>query len=88
MTVDEEGNLYLSVREPTRPGVLVLDPDGAKLAFIPTGVGTTEENPLPLGMPSNVEFGLGDDANSLYITVDVSLYRIRLKARGYHRQHD
>ncbi len=88
MTVDDQGNLYLSVREPTRPGVLVLDPEGGELAFIPTGVGTTEENPLPSGMPSNVEFGLGDDANSLYITVDVSLYRIRLKARGYHRQHD
>jgi gluconolactonase len=87
MTVDDQGNLYLATREPTRPGILVLDPQGGEVAFIPTGAGTTEENPVASGLPSNVEFGLGDDATALYITVDVSLYRIRLKARGYHRQH-
>ena len=26
----------------------------------------------------------GDDSNVLYITVDKSLYRIRLNATGYH----
>ena len=99
MTVDEQGNLYLAVRDPARPGVLVLDPGGKELAFIPTGPGVSvssvpavvlqnaEDAPQPSGLPSNVEFGLGDDIRSLYVTVDVSLYRIRLKARGYHRQH-
>ena len=99
MTVDEQGNLYLAVRDPARPGVLVLDPGGKELAFIPTGPGVSvssvpavvlqnaEDAPQPSGLPSNVEFGLGDDIRSLYVTVDVSLYRIRLKARGYHRQY-
>ena len=102
MTVDENGNLYLTVREPSRPGVLVLDPDGSEIAFLPTSPGVeSEESPLtdkevqglerppatPSGLPSNVEFGLGDDSNVLYVTVDQSLYRIRLEARGLHRQH-
>ena len=34
------------------------------------------------GIPSNVEFGVGDESNVLYVTIDKSLYRIRLKARG------
>ena len=102
MTVDEDGNLYLTGREPTKPGILVLDPDGQQIAFLPTSAGVeAEETPFtsqeiegldepptpPTGLPSNVEFGLGEDRNVLYVTVDQSLYRIRLKARGYHRQH-
>ncbi len=102
MTVDEDGNLYLTVREPSRPGVLVLDTDGDEIAFLPTSPGVeSEESPLtekeiegldtppatPTGLPSNVEFGLEADGNTLYVTVDQSLYRIRLKARGHHRQH-
>ena len=81
--------------------MLVLDPGGSELAFIPTGPETSatdappvvlqpaqaEALPQPSGLPSNVEFGLGEDRHSLYITVDVSLYRIRLKTRGYHRQY-
>jgi len=38
------------------------------------------------GIPSNVEFGIGDDSDMLYVTVDKSLYRIRLKTRGFHPQ--
>ncbi len=102
MTVDEAGNLYLTAREPSRAGVLVLDPGGNEIAFLPTSGGAevpevpfTEaeakqlESPpaAPSGLPSNVEFGLGEDSNVLYVTVDQSLYRIRLKARGHHRQH-
>ncbi len=102
MTTDENGNLYLTAREPTQPGILVLDPEGKQIAFLPTSVGVeAEETPFtqqeiegleqppatPAGLPSNVEFGLGTDINVLYVTVDQSLYRIRLKARGFHRQH-
>ena len=36
----------------------------------------------PVGLPSNVEFGKGDDRGTLYITIDKSLYSIRLKTRG------
>ncbi len=102
MTVDEHGNLYLTAREPSKPGVLVLNPDGQEIAFLPTSSGAQVEEvpltenearkletppPVSTGLPSNVEFGLGADSNVLYVTVDQSLYRIRLKARGYHRQH-
>ena len=102
MTVDEHGNLYLTVREPSKPGILVLSPTGEQVAFLPTSKGVhSEETPLtegearaleeppgtPTGLPSNVEFGLGEGGNFLYVTVDQSLYRIKLKVRGYHRQY-
>ncbi len=38
----------------------------------------------PVGLPSNCEFGIGADDTLLYVTVDTSLYRIRLKVPGYH----
>jgi gluconolactonase len=82
LTLDAEGRLYLTVREPTRPGVMVVDPkDGRELAFIPTGpAGQTGDKPV--GLPSNVEFGRDAEANVLYITVDFSLVRIPLKVKG------
>ena len=87
MTVDAQGNIYLTARQLSRPGVLVIDPTGNEVAFIPTGqpnqAGNDPTNP-PVGIPSNVEFGVGEESNMLYITVDTSLYRIRLKANGYH----
>ncbi len=81
MTVDEKGNLYLASRSLKRPGVLVLDPEGKELAFIPTGASQPEAKE-PKGLPSNVTFGIGDEKNMLYVTVDQSLYRIPLKTIG------
>ncbi|HEY2838250.1 MAG TPA: SMP-30/gluconolactonase/LRE family protein [Pirellulales bacterium] len=78
MTVDSAGNLYLAARNARRPGVLVLDPNGKELAYIATGKPQPREKKA-VGLPSNCEFGVGDDRHSLYITVDTSLYRIRLK---------
>jgi gluconolactonase len=89
MCVDELGNIYLTVRSAKRPGVLVVDGEGNEVAHIPTGPSNqqpTEEQPL-VGLPSNVEFGIGDESNVLYITVDLSLYRIPLKVRGFHPQY-
>jgi gluconolactonase len=84
MTVDTEGRLYLASRRPSRPGILVIDPtSGQELAYIKTGEpqrGARE----PSGNPSNCDFGIGDEKNVLYITVDTSLYRIRLNTTGYH----
>lgn len=87
MTVDEHGNLYLAVRNPKRPGVMVVNPEGKEIGFIPTGPPDQEEVSAPVGLPSNVEFGINDEANMLYITAGVSLYRIPLKVKGYHRQY-
>lgn len=81
MTIDKEGNLYLTSRSPKRPGVLVLNPKGREIAFIPTG--HPQENVAkPTGLPSNVTFGRGPENKTLYITVDLSLYRIPLKSEG------
>ncbi|HEV7225008.1 MAG TPA: SMP-30/gluconolactonase/LRE family protein [Pirellulales bacterium] len=84
MTLDSQGNLYLTSRGAKRPGVLVIDPTGKKeLGFIPTGKPQPDAK-TPVGLPSNCDFGIGDESNVLYITIDVSLYRIRLNAQGYH----
>jgi gluconolactonase len=89
MCVDEAGRVYLTVRSNRRPGVLVLSPEAKELAHIPTG----PQNQQPgspegtVGLPSNVEFGRGAEANVLYITVDTSLYRIPLKVKGFHVQY-
>ncbi len=87
MRVDIQGNLYLAVRSLARPGIMVIDPAGNTLAFIPTG--PTNQSGLFeewKGIPSNVEFGIGDESDMLYVTIDKSLYRIRLKTRGFHPQ--
>lgn len=83
MTVDKRGNLYLTVRSPRRPGVVVVDPTGKELAYIATGPAQPGAKQAT-GLPSNCEFGIGDDSRTLYVTVDKSLYRIRLGAEGYH----
>jgi gluconolactonase len=77
----------LAIRSLARPGILVTDSFGKELAFIPTG----PRNQSGLfedwkGIPSNVEFGIGAESNMLYVTIDKSLYRIRLKTRGFHPQ--
>jgi gluconolactonase len=83
MTVDTAGRIYLAARTPSRPGILVINPEGKEVGFIKTGEpqkGARE----PVGNPSNCDFGTGAESNVLYITVDKSLYRIRLNATGYH----
>ena len=72
-----------AARAPSRPGVLILNPEGKELGFIPTGPSQPGEKELK-GSPSNVDFGIGDEKDVLYITVDKSLYRIRLNATRYH----
>ena len=62
---------------------MVVDPAGKEVAFVPTAA------PQPgakdaTGIPSNCVFGLGDEASTLYVTIDKALYRIKLKVDGYH----
>ncbi|QDU96131.1 SMP-30/gluconolactonase/LRE family protein [Lignipirellula cremea] len=90
MTVDRDGNIYLSVRDESLPGVMVINPEGKEIGYIPTGPANqrpTPEKPV-VGLPSNVEFGLGEESNMLYITVDQGLVRIRLKTHGFHAQYE
>jgi gluconolactonase len=71
MVCDAEGNLYVAVRDETRPGIYVYSPEGKELAYIKTEV------------PTNVGFGRGKESRTLYITAGKSLYRIRLNKEGY-----
>lgn len=66
MTIDSEGNLYL-----TGKGVTVFDKTGVRLGNIP----------VPENWTANVCFG-DRNRKSLFITASKSLYRIRLKVRG------
>lgn len=86
MCVDAKGNVYLTVREASRPGIMVITPQGKEIGFIPTGP-PNQDQATAVGLPSNVEFGIGADAHTLYVTVDKSLYQIRLKTRSFHIQY-
>ena len=82
MCVDVKGHIYLAVRDLKRPGIMVIDPDGKEVAFLPTGASQAGAK-SPKGIPSNVAFGRGAEAKMLYVTVDVSLYRIPMGIAGY-----
>jgi gluconolactonase len=71
LCADVEGNLYVAVRDETRPGIHVYSPQGKELAYIKTEV------------PTNVGFGRGAESKTLYITAGKSLYRIQLSKDGY-----
>jgi len=71
LCADVEGNLYVAVRDETRPGIYVYSPAGKELAYIKTEI------------PTNVGFGRGAESRTLYITAGKSLYRIRLNKEGY-----
>lgn len=71
LVCDAEGDVYVAVRDETRPGICVYSPGGVELAYIKTEV------------PTNVGFGRGAESRTLYITAGKSLYRIRLNKEGY-----
>ncbi len=71
MVVDKDGNLYVAVRDETKPGIYVYSPEGKELAYIKTEI------------PTNVGFGRGKESKTLYITAGKSLYRIKLNREGY-----
>ncbi len=71
LVADVDGNLYVAVRDRTRPGIIVYSPQAKELAYIPTEI------------PTNVSFGRGTESKTLYITAGKSLYRIRLNKAGY-----
>lgn len=74
VTVDVDGNIYAAVRNEAAPGVYIYTPQGKQLAYISTGK----------ELPTNLDFGWGNDGNLLYVTSGKSLYRIRLVKQGWH----
>ena len=69
MTLDTEGNLYLTGR-----GVSVFDRSGTKI----------EQIDVPEPWTANVSFG-GKDHRTLFITASKGLYAIRLRVKGANR---
>jgi gluconolactonase len=74
ITVDRDGNLYLAVPgdTPDTQGVHIVSPQGKRLAFIP----------MPES-PTNVKFGRGADAQTLFVTSSESVYRVRVLRTGF-----
>lgn len=66
MTIDEQGNLYL-----TGDGVTIFDKTGQRIQHIP----------VPEPWTANVSFG-SPDHRTLFITASKSLYSIRLRVKG------
>ena len=76
LVCDVEGNLWVAVRDQTRYGIAVYSPTGKELAFIPTPE-----------VPTNVAFGRGADAKTLYMTYSGAkgiLGKIQVGKAGYH----
>ena len=81
LVVDAEGNLYVAVRDVTRPGIVVYAPSGDELAYIPTPE-----------VPTNVAFGRGAESKTLYVTYGGGappenpgvLAKITVGKDGYH----
>ncbi len=71
LVCDKAGNLFVAVRDTTKPGIYVYSPDGKEVGYIKTE------------LPTNVGFGRGDSANILYITAGKSVYRIKVNTEGY-----
>ena len=74
VTVDVDGNIYAAVRDEKAPGVYIYTPQGKQLAYISTGK----------ELPTNLDFGWGDEGNVLYVTSGKGLYSIRLAKKGWH----
>jgi gluconolactonase len=68
MKLDSRGNLYVTANTPE--GIWVYAPDGALLGLI--GIGEA---------PANCAWG-GDDWQTLLVTAQTSVYRLRTKVRG------
>jgi gluconolactonase len=66
MTIDNEGNIYLTGR-----GVTVFNPTGEQIEHITMGAGWT----------ANVTFG-GKDRHTLFVTAQKSLYALRMRVKG------
>ncbi|MBL8240832.1 MAG: SMP-30/gluconolactonase/LRE family protein [Bryobacterales bacterium] len=73
LVCDAAGNLFVAVRNEKRFGVSVYSPAGAELAYLPTPE-----------RPTNVGFGRGAEATTLYVTAGGSVYRVKTLTPGHH----
>jgi len=66
MTIDEQGNIYL-----TGKGVTIYNKSGKQIGNIP----------VPSGWTANVCFG-GKDHKTLFITASESVYTLQMQVKG------
>lgn len=71
ITVDQNGNLYVALRDEINPGVCIYNSNAEFIDKIPL-----------MEVPSNVAFGKGEDKNYLFITAGESLYKIKVLSQG------
>ena len=86
MAIDTEGNIYAAAGVGKDAGIYIFSPVGEQLALLSMS---------KIGAVTNCQFGIGEDASTLYITAAVEgkkrgqmgafgLYKIKLKKQGYH----
>ena len=81
MTMDRQGNLYAAMHNgnPKAPdrGIVVLNPEGEIVERIPAPSD---------GLTTNLGFGRGADAGSLYVTTafPIRLYQIKTVREGHY----
>ena len=86
MAMDTEGNIYAAAGVGKDAGIYIFSPMGEQLALLSMS---------KIGAVTNCQFGIGEDASTLYITAAVEgkkrgqigafgLYKIKLKKQGYH----
>ena len=86
MAMDTEGNIYAAAGAGKDAGIYIFSPIGEHLALLAMS---------KIGAVTNCQFGIGEDASTLYITAAVEgkkrgqmgafgLYKIMLKKQGYH----
>lgn len=77
MAMDTDGNLYVAFHDNPNRLIVALDPNGKVI----------QEFPLPEGLTTQLGFGRGEDANTLYLTTGGpwGLYRIKTNRKGFYR---
>ncbi len=78
MTMDTDGNLYVALHDNPNRAIVALDPSGKVI----------QEFPLPeAGLTTQLAFGRGGDAKTLYVTTAIpwGLWRITTSRTGFYR---
>jgi Gluconolactonase len=78
MAMDTDGNLYVALHDNPNRAIVALDPNGKVL----------QEFPLPdVGLTTQLGFGRGEDAHTLYLTTGApwGLWRITTLRTGFYR---
>ena len=78
MTMDTDGNLYVALHDNPNRAIVALDPSGKVI----------QEFPLPeSGLTTQLAFGRGGDAKTLYVTTAIpwGLWRITTSRTGFYR---